>query len=199
MRDRTWILIGFLLAYLLAACSNSEVAPAITATAPPAATNTVAPELANEPASGPAQWILSINGNPNPIASPNDLEVDQQGNLYVVDSLNNRIQKFDPNGEFLTMWGTAGQGEGEFKLIVPDNGSGVGAIAVDELGNVYVADWGNNRIQKFDNNGQFLAKWGSEGIGEDQFIHPVALTVDLEGNVYVADFGNNRIQKFRQL
>jgi DNA-binding beta-propeller fold protein YncE len=130
---------------------------------------------------------------------PAFLTVDNQGNLFVVDGFNNRLQKFDSNGQFLTKWGTPGQDDGEFSFISGEYGVGLGAVAADEQGNIYVADYSNNRIQKFDNNGQFLAKWGTEGIGDDQFIHPTALTVDLEGNVYVADFGNNRIQKFRQL
>jgi DNA-binding beta-propeller fold protein YncE len=140
--------------------------------------------------------VLSITGDPNRLSSPNDLEVDRQGNLYVVDSLDNRIQKFDRNGQFLTMWGTRGKGDGEFNLIVPDVGAGAGAVAVGESGNVYVADWGNHRIQKFDSNGQFLAKWGTLGRGDGQFFNLVGVAVDREGHVYVLDDGHTNIQKF---
>jgi sugar lactone lactonase YvrE len=194
MKNRIGILIGLLLAYLLAACSSTEAAPAITATAPPAATSTPAPELADEPVSGPAALALSIIGDPNLLSKPNDLEVDRQGNLYVVDSFNSRIQKFDQNGKFLTMWGTAGQGDGEFRFINGD--AGAGAIAVDEQGNVYVADWGNSRLQKFDGNGQFLAKWGTRGAGDGQFSNLLSITVDKAGNVYVLDGARADIQKF---
>ena len=66
-------------------------------------------------------------------------------------------------------------------------------IAVDSIGNVYVADTANNRIQKFDSNGKLITKWGTEGSGQGQFKRPKG-SVDDNGNVYVADTGDNRIQ-----
>jgi hypothetical protein len=69
------------------------------------------------------------------------LAVDSSGNVYVADTLNNRSQKFDSNGAYLTQWGSEGYGNGQF--------SGPYGMAVDSSGNVYVADIGNNRIQKF--------------------------------------------------
>jgi DNA-binding beta-propeller fold protein YncE len=69
-------------------------------------------------------------------------------------------------------------------------------IAIDSSGNAYVADFGNNRIQKFDLSGTFLGKWGINGGGDGQFRDPRGIAVDSSGNVYVADSGNNRIQKF---
>jgi len=91
-------------------------------------------------------------------------------------------------GTFLTTWGSSGTGNGQF--------NGPGGIAVDGSGNVFVADNGNNRIQKFDNAGTFLTTWGSFGIGNGQFFGPQGVAVDGSGNVFVAEFGNNRIQKF---
>ncbi|MBF0564722.1 MAG: SBBP repeat-containing protein [Nitrospirae bacterium] len=70
------------------------------------------------------------------------------------------------------------------------------SIAVDSYGNVYVADTGNNRIQKFTSNGKFIAKWGSYGRGDGQFQSPWGIAVDSYGNVYVVDTDNYRIQKF---
>jgi len=76
-------------------------------------------------------------------------------------------------------------------------------VAVDDAGNVYVTDTGFddftagfNRIQKFDSNGMFLLKWGSQGTGEGQFSTPHGIAVDGDGFVYVADGDNNRVQKF---
>jgi len=69
-------------------------------------------------------------------------------------------------------------------------------FAVDGSGNVYVADAGNTRIQKFTSDGIFISKWGSYGHGDDQFISILGLGVDGVGIVYVLDYLNNRIQKF---
>ena len=101
---------------------------------------------------------------------------------------NNRIQKFDPNGTFITMWGTFGSGNGQF--------DGPDGIAVDDSGNVYVSDYGNNRIQKFDSEWHLHHQVGHLGSGNGQFNDPEGVAVDNSGNVYVADSDNNRIQKF---
>ncbi|PYM03608.1 MAG: hypothetical protein DMD82_16510, partial [Candidatus Rokuibacteriota bacterium] len=69
-------------------------------------------------------------------------------------------------------------------------------MATDHEGNVYVADLGNNRIQKFTNSGAYLTQWGSSGIGDGQFDRPFALATDGAGNVYVCDYNNGRVQKF---
>ena len=69
-------------------------------------------------------------------------------------------------------------------------------MAVDSAGNVYVADRGNDRIQKFTSAGVFLAEWGIFGTGEGEFNTLQGVAVDGAGNVYVADTKNDRIQKF---
>ncbi|MFC2020084.1 6-bladed beta-propeller [Chloroflexota bacterium] len=69
-------------------------------------------------------------------------------------------------------------------------------MAVDAAGNVYVADYDNHRIQKFDSDGNFITKWGEQGSGDGQFYNPARVAIDTSGNVYVADRGNFRIQKF---
>ncbi len=88
------------------------------------------------------------------------------------------------------MWGSWGSGDGQF--ISP------AGVAVDSSGNVYVADTGNHRIQKFTSDGHFVTKCGVEGSGDGQFRNPADVAVDSSGNVYVADTGNHRIQKFEQ-
>jgi tripartite motif-containing protein 71 len=90
---------------------------------------------------------------------------------------------------FVTKWGSSGNYSGQF--------DGPIGVAVDSpSGNVYVADEGNNRIQKFISNGTFITESGSNGNSSGQFINPHGVTVDSSGNVYVADFWNNRIQVF---
>jgi hypothetical protein len=89
---------------------------------------------------------------------------------------------------FDTKWGSNGPDEGQF--------SGPLGIATDASGNVYVADTGNDRIQKFTSAGAFLTEWGTFGSDEGQFHHPSDVATDASGNVYVVDAGNDRIQKF---
>jgi len=89
---------------------------------------------------------------------------------------------------FITKWGTEGEGDGQFNFPI--------GVAVDSSDNVYVADLGNRRIQKFDSDGTFITKWGSFGKGDGQFEFPTGVAVDSSGNAYVTDIENNRIQKF---
>ena len=70
-------------------------------------------------------------------------------------------------------------------------------IALDSDGHIYVADTDNHAIQRFDKDGNCLARWGGEADSEDgTFYYPRGLATAPEGHVYVADSGNNRVQKF---
>ncbi len=89
---------------------------------------------------------------------------------------------------FATKWGSQGSGDGQFS--VPRG------LAVDSMGNVYVADSTNASIQKFSSTGVFTLKWGTSGTGDGQLSGPWGLAVDGDNNIYVADTSNHRIQKF---
>ncbi|MCX7934784.1 MAG: SMP-30/gluconolactonase/LRE family protein, partial [Planctomycetota bacterium] len=119
---------------------------------------------------------------------PADVALDKQGDMYIVDRGNARVQKISAAGVFLRKWGTAGVGDGQFGA--PE------AICLDASGSVYVADTGNNRVQKFDANGGFQMKWGMQGALPGQFQSPRGVAVDAQGRLYIADAGNNRIQRF---
>jgi hypothetical protein len=69
-------------------------------------------------------------------------------------------------------------------------------VACDSAGNVYVADGNNDRVQKFDANGSYLAQWGTSGTAAGQFDWPDGIAIDSAGHVFVADRNNARIQEF---
>ena len=70
-------------------------------------------------------------------------------------------------------------------------------LAIGPEGSVFVADFYNDRIQKFAFDGTFLTAFGESGQQVGQFRHPIAVAVADDGTVFVADFLNNRIQKWR--
>jgi DNA-binding beta-propeller fold protein YncE len=120
--------------------------------------------------------------------SPRGLSTDSSGNVYVADSGNNRIQKFNSGGSYLGSWGSQGSGNGQF--LSPYD------VDSDSSGNVYVADGDNNRIQYFTSSGAYISQWGSHESGDARLNSPRALALDGSGNVYVADYSNQRIAKF---
>jgi DNA-binding beta-propeller fold protein YncE len=115
------------------------------------------------------------------------LAVDTQGNVYVIDLKNLRIQKFDSNGNYLTQWGTEGDDEGQFTHPFD--------IAIDDQNNIYVSDIGNNTIQKFDAAGRFLLRWGKTGYNNGEFSDVYSVAIAPDGNVLATD-ATGRIQTF---
>ena len=67
-------------------------------------------------------------------------------------------------------------------------------MTLDYEGNVYVADWGNNRVQKFDSNDNYLSSFGYSEEREVCLNRPAHVAIDNEGDVYVTDWGNKRVQ-----
>ena len=125
--------------------------------------------------------------------SPIGVAVDLSGNVYVTDWTNfidNRIQKFNSSGSFITKWSPIASSYGRYTAA---------GIAVDSSGNVYVADPTGNRIRKYNSNGTDLISWGWGGSQDGEFKSPHGVTVDSSGYVYVADTNNNRIQKFKRI
>ena len=89
---------------------------------------------------------------------------------------------------FLGKWGSFGTGDGQFMSFL--------SLALDGASNVYVADFENDSIQKFDSNGTFIGRWGREGKSEGQLDGPMGIAVDPNSGVYVSEAGNHRIQRF---
>jgi DNA-binding beta-propeller fold protein YncE len=123
--------------------------------------------------------------------SPGSTVVDKDGNIFVsfFGSDEGNLQKYDPQGNLITSWGSTGNGDGQFAGRIED-------IAIDQDGDVYVTDSYNHRIQKFDNDGNFLLKIGGESSreGHGTFTNPLGIGVDYDGNIYVVD--NYFLQKF---
>ncbi len=90
--------------------------------------------------------------------------------------------------EFITHWGGSGSEPGKFNQPI--------GVALDSLGNVYVTDSGNNRIQKFTADGKFLAEWGRSGSGLGELDRPMLLAMSPDGLIYVPEYGNDRVQVF---
>ena len=110
-------------------------------------------------------WESNGTGN-GQFNNPSGISVDSSNDsVYVADSFNNRIQKFDSNGNFITEWGNNGTENGQFNFPF--------SISLDSSsGYMYVSDGFNNRIQKFDSNGNFITKWGNNGTGDGEFKTP---------------------------
>jgi DNA-binding beta-propeller fold protein YncE len=126
---------------------------------------------------------------PGRFNEPWGVAVDRFGNIYIADTWNHRIQKFDAEGNLLTVWGEPG---------LPVDGQnhlwGPRGIAVSEDGRVYVTDTGNKRVVVFDSEGAFLFDFGKEGDG--LLDEPVGLAFDSQGKIYVADTWKSRIAVF---
>jgi streptogramin lyase len=141
---------------------------------------------------GPAgSWGVKGTGN-GQLYNPSEIAINHlSGEVYIPDYQLHRLQEFSPTGAFIKSIGSAkssGNGTGQF-----NNPRG---IAVDYAENVYVADSGNNRVEKFDRHLNYLAQWGGFGTGDYHFDKPVAITADHSNNIYVSDLNNHRIMKF---
>jgi len=154
--------------------------------------------VAGEPVDGSIQsslqydgpeLLLAIDGSQTSFQKIQDIGFDSEKNLYVVDSSNSKIHKFNSNGNLLISWGAFGSGDGQL-----NNPSGV-FINSDTI---HVVDKGNSRIVTFDKNGNFQKSWGNSGIESQSLKNPEDLAIDSLGISYVSDSGWNKILKFDQ-
>ncbi|MBC7263720.1 MAG: TIGR03663 family protein [Chloroflexi bacterium] len=140
-----------------------------------------------------ARVIGSPGSAPGQLMYPKGLDIGPDGNIYVADSQNHRVQVFKPNGEFVRV---IGQGQGN----APGQFQEPWGLAVDDEGYVYVADTWNHRIQVFDADGKFVRQWGVFGdmtsSGGIVFYGPRDIVIGKDGNLYVSDTGNKRVLKF---
>lgn len=130
----------------------------------------------------------SLGSGPALFNTPTDVTIGPEGDLWVADYANNRIQHFNPAGEYLGQFGSLGSGAGQL--------NNPASIAIDAEDNLWVADKGNSRIQKFSPEGALLDGFGSLGSGNGQFNRPEGIAIDAAGDIWVSDTYNYRIQKF---
>jgi DNA-binding beta-propeller fold protein YncE len=132
-----------------------------------------------------------VDEDPGVLLKPTMVALDHDGNVYVADTLNNRIQIFDADGHFVTMFGKQGDAPGTFQR--PKG------IAIDADGHIWVADSSLNRIQIFDREGHLLAYFGEAGTLPGQFGLPTGLFIDKQNRVIVAEQLKGRLQLFRYI
>lgn len=140
----------------------------------------------------PADTSLSLSvfsagpgSEPGQLSRPRGLATDSKGNLYVADSGNGRIQKFDADGKFVIQFGNNGPADTNLK---DPNG-----VAVDAAGNVYVVDVGIHRLIKFNSEGIYETAYDGAGTG---FYGPRDLAIGSNNRIYVVDQGRERIAVF---
>lgn len=130
------------------------------------------------------EWTTTDNAKPGGFSAIQGISLGMNGEMYVAESGNKRIQKLKTDGTKETMWNTAGPSQ----LLVNPAG-----IAINRTnGAVWVSDGTENKLYKYNKDGQFMKAVGGTGV----FAWPSGLDVDSAGNVVVVERGNSRLQVF---
>src|SRR5271157_4623801 len=131
--------------------------------------------------------LLSDAGN---FSLPTNVAVDKEGNVYVTDTMNNRVEIFDADGKFISAFGKNGDGPGQFAR--PKG------IAIDKDGHIWVVDAVQQRVQVFDTEGRLLIYFGQPGNWPGQFSAPYDIAIDAKSNLVVtSEHFPARVQMFR--
>ncbi len=154
---------------------------------------TQAPAATGGDASVPPAYLSEFGkagSEPGQLKEPRATALAPNGNIYVLDTGNSRIDEFTPSGGYVAAFGALGKGNGQL--------SAPFGFAVDSKGNMWVADTGNDRIEEFNSKHEYVSQFGSEGTAGGQFKEPKAIAVTANGTIFVVDAANNRIEKFNE-
>jgi tripartite motif-containing protein 71 len=131
------------------------------------------------------QWSCSLGS----VVEPHGIVEDGEGNFLITGVTSGTLTKWSPSGAFITTLVSNG-------TLIGQLGAPAG-LALDQFGNIYVAEFFNNRVQKFSASGQSLSAWGPHvGTAPGLFDRPADIAIGPDGSVYVVDLGNSRIQEF---
>ncbi|HVO82441.1 MAG TPA: 6-bladed beta-propeller [Terriglobales bacterium] len=136
---------------------------------------------------GKDHWLT----DPGDFAAPSNVALDKDGNVYVTDTLNNRVEIFDADGNFISWFGKHGDGPGYFAR--PKG------IAIDCDGHIWVADEMQDRVQVFDRQGQLLAFFGGHGNYPGTFAALTGIAIDKQNRVFTTEQYPGRMQMFRYI
>jgi hypothetical protein len=136
--------------------------------------------------------LLEFSGKGTGVVSPVAIAVDEKDNFYILEAGNNEgiIKKYDPTGKDIAyMYGIVGS-------FTSDIAADRAGLAIDRQGNMYVSNFNNHTLNKYNPDGKLINTIGTPGKGKGQIWRPVDITVDAADNVYVLDIRCGRIQKF---
>jgi sugar lactone lactonase YvrE len=152
--------------------------------------------------------VAGLSGNGGQAAAaqlngPLGVAVDNAGNIYIADTMNNLVRKVAPGGIITTLAGGGSLGVGDGGPATSAQLNGPAGVAVDSSGNLYIADSGNNRVRMVAPGGGITtvagagsaSLWGDGGPATgSQLNTPGGVSVDSSGNLYIADTGNQRVR-----
>ena len=122
-------------------------------------------------------------------ATMHDIKVDKQGNIYLLNTIEGTVKKYDGSGKKILEFGKRGKGEDAFSFPI--------SLAVDQKGLIYVADQHKSRILVFDNKGTFLFAFARLGWREGRLAFPSFIFINDAGMIFVVDRDNSRISIFQ--
>ena len=129
--------------------------------------------------------------DPGLFSMPEGVAVDRNGNVYVTDTFNNRIEIFDADGKFISTFGKNGDGPADLER--PKG------IAVDCDGHIWVVDAAQNLVKVFDQQGRLLIYFGGQGYYPGQFMGPWGIAISPSNKVIVSETFPGRVQVFRYI